>query len=122
MDYNGRGSRKGAGLSDEMLPKVAEHLTQRPCHQLKFSQKDRNSPKFEKYGELLTLVKKRELRWFDYISRSGLAKTILQGTVKGKEEMVDRRSGKTLIRSGQGWILLTQLEQLKIGLGGKDLL
>ena len=37
------------------------------------------------YGELLTLVKKQKLRWFGYISRySGLAKTILQGTLKGK--------------------------------------
>ena len=35
------------------------------------------------YDELLTLVKKRKLRWFRHISRSsGLAKTILQGTVK----------------------------------------
>ena len=37
------------------------------------------------YDELLALVKKRKLRWFGHISRaSGLAKTILQGTVKGK--------------------------------------
>ena len=36
------------------------------------------------YGELLTLFKKRELRWFGHVSRSsGLAKTILHGTVKG---------------------------------------
>ena len=35
------------------------------------------------YDELLTLVKKRKLRWFGHVSRSsGLAKTILQGTVK----------------------------------------
>ena len=37
--------------------------------------------------ELLTLVKKRMLRWFGHVSRSsGLAKTILQGTVKGKRK------------------------------------
>ena len=37
------------------------------------------------YDELLTLVKKRKLRWFGHVSRSsGLAKTILQGTVKEK--------------------------------------
>ena len=37
------------------------------------------------YDKLLTLVKKRKLRWFGHVSRSsGLAKTILQGTVKGK--------------------------------------
>ena len=39
------------------------------------------------YDKLLTLVKKRKLRWFGYVSRSsGLAKTILQGTVKGKRK------------------------------------
>ena len=36
------------------------------------------------YDEFLTLVKKRKLRWFGHVFRSsGLAKTILQGTVKG---------------------------------------
>ena len=39
------------------------------------------------HDELLTLVKKRELRWFGHVSRSsGLAKTILQGTVKEKRK------------------------------------
>ena len=40
-----------------------------------------------KYDDFLTLVKKRKLRWFGHISiSSGLAKTILQGTVKGKKK------------------------------------
>ena len=39
------------------------------------------------YDELPTLVKKRKLRWFGHVSRSsGLAKTTLQGTVKGKRK------------------------------------
>ena len=39
------------------------------------------------YDELLILVKKRKLRWFGHVSRSsGLEKTILQGTVKGKRK------------------------------------
>ena len=39
------------------------------------------------YDELLTLVKKRKLRWFGHVSMSsGLANTILQGTVKGKRK------------------------------------
>ena len=39
------------------------------------------------YDEPLTLVKKWKLRWFGHVSRSSvLAKTILQGTVKGKRK------------------------------------
>ena len=46
------------------------------------------------YDELLILVKKRKLRWFGHVSRfSGLAKTIVQGTVKGK-----RKRGKQKLR------------------------
>ena len=42
------------------------------------------------YDELVTLVKQRKLRWFGHVSRSsGLAKAILQSTVKGK-----RRRGR----------------------------
>ena len=37
------------------------------------------------YNELLIMVKRRKLRWFGHVSKSsGLAKTILQGTVKRK--------------------------------------
>ena len=37
--------------------------------------------------EVLTIVKRRKLQWYGHVSRSsGLAKTILQGTVKGKED------------------------------------
>ena len=40
--------------------------------------------------EDLTIVKRRKLQWYGHISRSsGLAKTILQGTVKG-----GRRQGR----------------------------
>ena len=36
------------------------------------------------HEDLLTIVKKRKLRWYCHVSpSSGLAKTILQGTVKG---------------------------------------
>ena len=39
------------------------------------------------YDEFLILVKKRKLRGFGHVSRSsGLAKTVLQGTVKGKRK------------------------------------
>ena len=47
----------------------------------------RSKQPLEDYDELLTLVKKRKLRWFGHVSRSsGLAKTILQCIVKGKRK------------------------------------
>ena len=46
------------------------------------------------YDELLTLVKKRKLRWTGHVSRSsGLAETSLQDTVKRK-----RRIGRQKMR------------------------
>ena len=42
------------------------------------------------HEDLLTTVKRRKLQWYGHVSRSsGLAKTILQGTVKG-----GRRNGR----------------------------
>ena len=36
------------------------------------------------HEDILTIVKRRKLQWYDQVSRSsGLAKTISQGTVKG---------------------------------------
>ena len=44
----------------------------------------------EPHEHLLTIVKRRKLQWYGHVSSSsGLAKTILQGTVKG-----GRRQGK----------------------------
>ena len=44
------------------------------------------------HEDLLTIVKRRKLRWYGHVSRSsGLAKTILQGTVKGTKEEVGRQ-------------------------------
>ena len=42
------------------------------------------------HEDLLTIVKRRKLQWYEHVSRSsGLAKSILQGTVKG-----GRRQGR----------------------------
>ena len=56
------------------------------------------------HDDLLTMVKKRKLRWYDHISRSsGMAKTILQGTVKGTRRRDRRRDDKIASRNGQEW-------------------
>ena len=42
------------------------------------------------HKDLLTIIKRRKLQWYGHVSRSsGLAKTILQGTMKG-----GRRQGR----------------------------
>ena len=53
--------------------------------------------------DLLTTVKRHKLQWYGHVSRSsGLVKTILQGTVKGEEDKVDRgRGGETTSGNGQ---------------------
>ena len=46
---------------------------------------ERSKAAIEEYDDLLTLVEKRKQRWFGHVSMSsGLAETILQGTVKRK--------------------------------------
>ena len=59
------------------------------------------------HDDLLTMVKKRKLRWYGHISRSSnMAKTILQGAVKEQEGEADRRrNGKTTSRIGREWDL-----------------
>ena len=49
------------------------------------------------HKDLLMIVKRHNVQWYGHVSlSSGLAKTILQGTVKGEEDEADRgRSGKT---------------------------
>ena len=56
-------------------------------------------------GEELTIVKRHKLQWYGHVSRSsGLAETILQGTLKGDENKADRgRRGKTTSGNGQAW-------------------
>ena len=57
------------------------------------------------HEDLLTIVKRHKLQWYGHVSRSsGLAETILQGTLKGEENKADRgRRGKTTSGNGQAW-------------------
>ena len=70
--------------------------------------------------EDLTIVKRRKLQWYGHVSRSsGLAKTILQGTVKGGKDEADRgRCGKTTSGNGQAWILPSPRGQWRPGKNG----
>ena len=57
------------------------------------------------HEDLLTTVKRRKLQWYGHVSRSsGLAKTILQGTVKvGRRQGRQRKRWETTLGNGQAW-------------------
>ena len=70
------------GSKPEILSRIAQ--TTAALSRLKIIWKDKNILLASKHHDLLTMVKKRKLRWYGHISRSsGMAKTILQWTVKG---------------------------------------
>ena len=56
------------------------------------------------HEDLLAIVKRRKLQWYGHISRSsGLAKTILQGTVKrGRRQGRQRKRWQDIIRKWTG--------------------
>ena len=56
------------------------------------------------YVDLLTILKRRKLQWYGHVSRSsGLAKTILQGTVKeGRRQGRQRKRWEDNIREWTG--------------------
>ena len=72
------------------------------------------------HEDLLTIVKRRRLQWYGHVSRSsGLAKTVLQGTVKGEEDKADRgRGGKTTSGNGQAWSSPSPRGQRRTGKDG----
>ena len=54
------------------------------------------------HGDLLTIIKRRKLQWYGHVSRSlGLAKTVLQGTVKGGRRQGGQR--KRLEDNSREW-------------------
>ena len=56
------------------------------------------------HEDLLTIIKRRTLQWHGHVSRSsGLAKTILQGTVKGgRRQGGQRKRWEDIIRERTG--------------------
>ena len=72
------------------------------------------------YDELLTMVKKRKLRWFVHISKSSdLAK---HGEMQTKKRGRQKKRWEDNIKEWQEWTLPAQLGQLKTGQNGKGLL
>ena len=95
MDPHSRAAKKITSHGNEVLPQDTTHLTQRPSY--------------------LTIVKICELKRCEHVSRSsGLAETILQGTVKvgkkrkqtakevGRQHQEMDRSGVRQVPEGSG--------------------
>ena len=69
------------------------------------------------HEDLLTIVKRRKLQWYGHVSRSsGLAKTILQDTVKGRRRQgAQGRGEKTTSGNGQAWSSASPRGQWRTG-------
>ena len=74
------------------------------------------------HEDLLTIMKRRKLQWYGHVSRSsGLAKTILQGTVKGEENKADNgRGGKSTLGNGQARSSASPRGQRRTGENGEN--
>ena len=74
------------------------------------------------HEDLLPIIRRRKLQWYGHVScSSGLAKTILQSTVKGEEDHADRgRGGKRTSGNGQAWSSASPRGQLKTGKNGEN--
>ena len=90
MDPHSRALKKNTSHGNEVLPQDTTHLIQRQLYQRRSPYQDQQS--IAPQEDLLTIVKRRrrKLQWYGRVSQSsGLAKTMLQGTVKR-----ERRQGR----------------------------
>ena len=75
------------------------------------------------HDDFLMIVKIHKLQWYGHVScSSGLAKTILQGTVKGGRRQDRGRGGKTTSGNGQAWSLPSPRGQWRTGKNGENCL
>ena len=75
------------------------------------------------HADLLTIVNSRKMQWYGHVSRSsGLANTILLGTVKGgrRRGRQRERGGKTTSGNGQAWSSASPREQWRTGKNGEN--
>ena len=81
MDPHSRALKKNRSHGNEVLPQDTTHLIQRACYQRGSLCQDLAGSRTTRRPDQL---KRRKLKWYRRVSRSsGLAKTILQGTVEG---------------------------------------
>ena len=92
MDPHSRVSKKNTSHGNEVLRQDTTRFIQRPCYHEEVRAKIQQA--IGPHEDLLAIVKRRKLLWYGHVSRSsGLAETILRGTVKG-----GRRQGRQMKR------------------------
>ena len=96
MDPQIRSPKKNKSHGNEVLPQVTTHLIQRLLPTRKSSNQTTHRPP--------ELVKRRKLQWYGHVFRSsGLAKTILQGTVTWRRRQGrQKKRGEDNIREWTG--------------------
>ena len=106
LDPHSRAPKKNTSHENEVLPQDTTHFIQRP-YVTNEEVRAKIQQAIEPHEDLMTIVKRLKLQWYGHVSRSScLAKTILQGTVKGEEDKADKgRGGKTTSGNGQAWTL-----------------
>ena len=89
MDPYSRAPKKSISHGNEVILQDTMHLVYKD-HATKEAVCAKIQQAIGSHEDLLTTVKRGKLQWYGHVSRSsGLAKTILQGTVKG-----GRRQGR----------------------------
>ena len=92
MDPHSRVPKKNTSHGNEVLRQDTTRFIQRPCYHEEVRAKIQQA--IGPHEDLLAIVKRRKLLWYGQFSRSsGLAETILRGTVKG-----GRRQGRQMKR------------------------
>ena len=83
MDPYSRAIKKNTSRGNELLPQDTTHISYKD-HVTNEEVHAKIQQAIGPHEDLLTIVKRRKLQWYGHVSRSSdLAKTILQGTVKG---------------------------------------
>ena len=120
MDPHSRAPKKNTGHGNEVLPQDTTHLIQRPhvtneevCAKIQQAIRPHKD---------LTIIKRCKLQWYGLVFRSsGLAKSILQGTVKGgRRPGRQRKRWEDNIRDGQAWSSPSPGGQWRTGKNGRN--
>ena len=99
MDPNRTAAKRNTSHGNEVLPQDITHLLQRPSYQRGKIQQVVGS-----HENLLTIIKRRKLKWYGHVSRSlGQAKTTLQGTLKRGRRHTQKEVGRHHQGNGQAW-------------------